>query len=271
MRASAAVVTGALALTSLVAPVAQADDKPVSDAPRSAFAAKGADDVQLGDTKISKVVVNGGKPVVAGTANVKFKVSFTASDNSGIASADAYLWHGAVGKEDGFVFAEEDTAKCGTGTTVTCTVTFVVEPWWDLNKNSLGTNWKVAATADAKDYDFTMKDNVKSFNIQRAAKLSVNASPEPVKKGKTLTVTGALTRINWETEKYAGYTDQSVQLQFRKKGTKAYSTLKTVKTDKKGNLKTTVKATVDGDYRYSFAGTTTTQAVNSGGDGIDVR
>ncbi|MFC5156135.1 calcium-binding protein [Streptomyces amakusaensis] len=271
MRASAAVVTGALALTSLVAPVAQADDKPGSDAPRSAFAAKGADDIQLGDTKVSNVVVNGGKPVAAGTGNAKFKVTFTASDNSGVEAADAYIWHGTAGNEDGLVFPVENSAKCGTGKTVTCTVTFVVEPEWDLYKNSFGTNWKVAASADGADGDLTMKDNLKSFNIQRAAKLTVNASPEPVKKGKTLTVTGALTRVNWETMKYAGYTVQPVQLQFRKKGTKAYSTLKTVKTDKKGNLKTTVKATVDGDYRYSFAGTTTTQAVNSGGDAIDVR
>ncbi|MFF8959350.1 calcium-binding protein [Streptomyces sp. NPDC014894] len=267
-------VTGALALTSLTAPAAQADDSPSAAAARSASAAngaKGANDVQLGDTKISKVVINGGKPVVAATADKTIKVSFTASDKSGIESADAFLWHGTEANTDGFIGAVEDSAKCGKGTTPTCTLTFVIEPWWNLSKNSLGTNWKVDATAFGNDGDFTMRDNVKSFNILRAAKLTVNATPEPVKKGKTLTVTGALTRINWETEKYAGYTVQPVKLQFRKKGAKTYSTLKTVKTDKKGNLKTTVKATVDGDYRYSFAGTNTTQAVDSGADAIDVR
>lgn len=31
-----------------------------------------------------------------------------------------------------------------------------------------------------------------------------------MKKGKTLTVTGALTRANWESLKYGGYGSQSV-------------------------------------------------------------
>ncbi|GHH90791.1 hypothetical protein GCM10017779_12480 [Streptomyces capillispiralis] len=38
-----------------------------------------------------------------------------------------------------------------------------------------------------------------------------------------------------------------------------------------GNLSTTVTATVDGYYRYSFAGTSTTPAVNAAGDFVDVQ
>jgi hypothetical protein len=62
-----------------------------------------------------------------------------------------------------------------------------------------------------------------------------------------------------------------VKLQFRKKGTSTYTTVKTIKTGSAGALKTTVKATVDGYFRYSFAGTTTTPAVNAAGDFIDVK
>ncbi|MFD9068723.1 calcium-binding protein, partial [Streptomyces lasiicapitis] len=64
---------------------------------------------------------------------------------------------------------------------------------------------------------------------------------------------------------------QPVQLQFKKKGASSYSTVKTVKSDRKGNLKTTVKASADGTFRYVFAGTSTTPAVTSAGDAIDVR
>ncbi|NUT26154.1 MAG: calcium-binding protein, partial [Streptomyces sp.] len=38
-----------------------------------------------------------------------------------------------------------------------------------------------------------------------------------------------------------------------------------------GDLKTTVTASVDGYFRYSFAGTSTTPAVNATGDFIDVQ
>lgn len=94
-----------------------------------------------------------------------------------------------------------------------------------------------------------------------------------MKKNKTITVTGALTRADWETHKYAGYTRQPVKLQFRKKGTSTYKTLKTLKTvttDSRGKLRTTAKATADGYFRCSFAGTSTTPAVASAADYVDV-
>lgn len=42
-------------------------------------------------------------------------------------------------------------------------------------------------------------------------------------------------------------------------------------TDSKGNLRTTTKATADGYFRYSFAGTPTTPAVTSTADYVDVQ
>ncbi|MER7839336.1 hypothetical protein ABTY98_26520 [Streptomyces sp. NPDC096040] len=46
-----------------------------------------------------------------------------------------------------------------------------------------------------------------------------------------------------------------MKLQFRKKGSSTYTTLKTIKSSSMGALKTTTTATVDGYYRYrdSFA------------------
>ncbi|WP_405914872.1 hypothetical protein [Streptomyces sp. NBC_00728] len=114
-------------------------------------------------------------------------------------------------------------------------------------------------------------DGLGTAKVQRYCKLTANASPEPVKKGRTVTVTGLLSRVNWDTGKYAGYAAQSVQLQFRKKTSDTYTTLKTVKSDSKGNLKTTTTATVDGYFRYNFAGTSTTPAVKATGDYVDTK
>ncbi|WP_308376183.1 hypothetical protein [Streptomyces sp. ISL-99] len=66
IRATVAAVSGALALSALAVPAAQADGG-------------------HGDTTLTKVVVNGGKNVVVGTTEVRtFTVAVTAADDSGI-------------------------------------------------------------------------------------------------------------------------------------------------------------------------------------------
>jgi hypothetical protein len=257
MRAILGVVTGALALSALAVPAAQADE------------------VQ-GDPAISGVVVNGGKAVVVGaTAKKTITVSFTVKDASGVGWAQAILYHGAnIDAADSGAVANGSggraTCTVVNATTKTCKSTFDMKPAYNLI-NSVAGGWKVWAVATGKDADYVQKDNAKSFQVQRLSKLTVNAAPEPVKKGRTVTVTGKLSRANWEDFQYHGYTGQSVQLQFRKKGSDTYTTVKTVKSDSVGNLKTTTTATADGYFRYSFAGTRTTPAVKAAGDYVDVR
>ncbi|MFF8727983.1 calcium-binding protein [Streptomyces sp. NPDC015171] len=257
-RVAGTVVLGALALSVLAVPAAQAADE------------------SRGDTKISNVVVNGGKPVVVSATGTKtITVSFTATDNSGIAWAQAILYHGTDmdHSDSGAVANTSDGRSACTkvdATTATCKATYTLTAQENLI-NSVAGGWKVWAIAQGKDNDYVLKENVKSFQAQRLSKLTVNAAPEPVKKGKTITVTGALTRANWDAGTYSGYTAQPVKLQFRKKDSSTYSTVKTVNTDSKGNLKTTVTASADGYYRYSFAGTSTTPAVSAAGDFIDVQ
>ncbi|MGW4568909.1 calcium-binding protein [Streptomyces sp. NPDC004561] len=250
IRASVAVVGGALVLSALAVPAAQADGG-------------------QGDTKITKVVVDGDNKVTVGTSGaVILKVSVTATDASGIKGAEPFDLFGPG-------YGIESTGKpvCTpvNATTSTCTGTVTIDPKTDylLNKNA-GT-WYVSAWVDAKDSDYVWKEKSGYFSFQRAAKLTADAAPEPVKKGKTLTVSGALTRADWESLKYGGYGSQSVKLQFRKKGSSTYTTLKTVKADAKGNLRTTTTATADGYYRFSFAGNSTTSAVSATGDFVDVR
>ncbi|GAA2221183.1 hypothetical protein GCM10010232_01570 [Streptomyces amakusaensis] len=270
-RVSAAVVTGAIALTGLSAPAVQADEKPAGFS--KAFAAKPQDDISTGDTKITDIVLNGGKPLALGTAKKTFTLTFKASDSSGIESASGLLWRGKdfTSAKEG-IRPDHDEVKCKGGTKATCTVTFTLDPRAEDATNSFaGGGWHLAVSALGKDRSVRAIFKARTTSLHRASQISVNASPEDVKKGKTLTVTGSLSRADWEAKKYTGYGKQSVKLQFRKKGAKTFTTVKTVKTDAKGKLKTTVKATVDGTYRYAFDGTSTTAPVTNGGDFIDVR
>ncbi|MBC3982163.1 calcium-binding protein [Streptomyces sp. AC536] len=226
-----------------------------------------------GDTKITKVVVNGGKNVVVGTSGAKtFTVAVTAQDNSGIQGAKVDI----LGPSSGF-FQPTKAVTCVAATNKkvsTCTATFKIDPRVDLYTNALAGTWYVDAWVDAKDDDFFTSDKAGSFRLQREGKLTVNASPEPVKKGKTLTVTGKLTRAHWDVfgdNKWVNHGNQSAKLEFRKKGAKTFSTVKTVKGNKNGDYKTTVKASVDGDWRWNFAGYSTHAAVASGVDFVDVK
>jgi hypothetical protein len=250
IRASAAVVTGALALTALAVPAAQADGG-------------------YGDTKITKVVVDGDNKASMGTSGaVTIKVSVTATDNSGIKGADEFT---LTGPGYGIETTGKPTCTAVNATTSTCTASVKIDPRTDyyLNKNA-GT-WYVDAWIDAKDGDYIWKEKAGSFWFQRAGKLTANASPEPVKKGKTVTVTGTLSRANWESLKYGGYGSQAVKLQYRKKSSSTYTTLKTITAGTTGALKTTTTATADGYYRFSFAGNSSTSAVSATGDYVDVQ
>ncbi|MGR3939451.1 calcium-binding protein [Streptomyces sp. BRA346] len=240
----------AAALGGLTAPAAQADGS--------------------GDTKITQVAVSGTN-VVLGTSGAKtFTVSVTAQDDSGIKGADLYL----DGPSYGYATptgAVKCAAAAGDPTTSTCKATFILDPQVDFIDNSVAGRWYANVWIDANDGDYLSADKAGSFAVQRASKLTVDATPEPVKKGKTITVTGALTRANWETGTYAGYTVQPVKLEFRKANSSTYSVVKTVNSGSGGALKTTVKAAQDGWFRWNFAGTSTTPPVKAGGDYVDVK
>ncbi|MGW6529894.1 DUF5707 domain-containing protein [Streptomyces venezuelae] len=281
IRATVAALSGTLALSALAVPAATAADGPQTPKLDS-FVAQAPVAAAAGNSKITKVTVNGGKDIVVGTTEKKkVTVSVTATDPDGIQDAVGFLWHGSAfdpnspGAIEGAIVPDDSVehASCvkADATTSTCKVTVIADPKDNIYGNELAGKWKVAvAVLDGANKE-TFVDTYSHASVKRAARLTTNASPEPIKKGKTLTVTGALTRANWETSKYAGYTKQSVKLQYKKKGASSYTTLKTIKSDTKGNLKTTVKASADGYFRYVFAGTSTTPSVTSTADFVDVR
>ncbi|HEX2417644.1 MAG TPA: hypothetical protein VHJ83_05905 [Micromonosporaceae bacterium] len=220
-----------------------------------------------GDTTITDVVVNGGQNVAVGTTYSKtFTVTVTATDDSGIKTADFYLYGPAAG------FAGPSGAITCTGTTsATCTGSFTVDPRVDLYHNDQAGTWYVAAQVEANDGDFVTSEGEYQFKLRRYSKLTGNASPEPVANGATVTIAGALTRASWETRNYTGYSGQSVTLQFRLASGSTYNNVKTVTSSSTGSVSTTTTATADGCWRFSFAGTTTTSPVTSTADCVDVQ
>ncbi|PBC62883.1 calcium-binding protein [Streptomyces sp. Tue6028] len=249
------------------------------------FATPGAygDETQT-DVQMSDVTFDGGKNIVVGLYAKTITVSGTFTHPSGIQDADFVLWRGPDGANpyetyDDRIVSDQyySHADCvaSSATTSTCSQTISLEPDWKYGGTALtnahaGT-WKVSAQGVANDDSWTQSASYTTTRLQRDSKLTVNAGPEPIAKGKTLTVTGKLTRADWDNLDYRGYTNQPVKLQFRKAGTTTYTTVKTVYTSSTGNLTTTLPASEDGYWRWNFAGTSTTPAVKATGDFVDVQ
>ncbi|KUM81544.1 hypothetical protein [Streptomyces griseorubiginosus] len=283
MHTTTAVLSGALVLSALVLPgAAQAAERPGTAPDLRAFASQGVrPNDALGGTTFKDGVVNNGKDVVLGVTGKKaVPVTFTAFDEEGLALTVAFLWQGtdssstdtitgALGTDDNPVCTETTVEG---GYSYSCKTVFTIDPAVAFKDgNGTAGTWKLFLGAYDLYANASYNDDVARTKIKRAAALTANAAPEPVKKGRTITVTGKLSRANWTTGKYAGYANQPVQLQFRKKGSNTYTTLKTVNTSSTGTLKATTKAISDGYYRFAFAGTTTTGSTTAPGDFVDVR
>ncbi|MFE0510138.1 hypothetical protein [Streptomyces sp. NPDC058964] len=258
IRATVAAVSAALALSAFAVPAAHAAGSTL-------------------DVTFSSMKVNSGKAITVGaTSTVKVKATYTLTHPSGVSVANVLsgpvLYRGTSAKDADTQVVSDAPGTCTTvsSTTLHCSATITL-PASDLYNADAGT-WKQGGVAvDAKSGVQKWQNDLGTIPVRRAAKLTADATPEPVKKGGTITVTGKLTRANWETGKYAGYATQPVKLQFRKKGSSTFTTVKTIKSSSTGALKTTVTASADGDFRYSFAGTSTTSAVSSAADFVDVQ
>ncbi|MET7287744.1 calcium-binding protein [Streptomyces sp. NPDC005573] len=223
-----------------------------------------------GDLKITKVSFNGGKSVVVGaTAKKTFILAITATDSSGIHAAYSDIWSTATAT--GFGYHDNLGCKAVNATTATCSMSYVMDPGHYGLENAQAGAWQAYVDISSKDHDVVTRNWPDKFYVKRYAELTTDASPEPVRKGASLTVTGKLSRANWDDNANHGYAGQSVKLQFRKAGTSTYTTVRTVTTNGTGNLRTAVTASADGYWRYAFAGTTTTASATAAGDYVDTK
>ncbi|MFF8944459.1 hypothetical protein ACF1A5_19750 [Streptomyces sp. NPDC014864] len=285
IRATVAAVSGALALAAFAVPAAHATDAPsykaqaekaVSASGKSAYTAGTAADldVTFSNLKIASAIKVGTTNHVSATVTYTMTFGPGYQLNGDDFDNGPFIYKGSSPDTAVNVLFGDAPATCTatSSTTASCKGLVDIRPAdGDLLNSDAGT-WSAGALAvQYSTNDETVQGGLGSTKVQRYSKLTVNAGPEPVAKGKTLTATGKLSRANWEDGLYHGYTNQPVKLQFRKAGTTTYTTVKTVYSDSYGNVKTTTTANYDGYWRFSFAGTSTTPAVNATGDYVDVQ
>jgi len=207
-------------------------------------------------TTPSKCVIKGYRPnkVVVGSTPVKKTVTVK------VTGCTPYHWSLDIDALSGWVQSE--------------TPSLVIDPA-DLSNGSSGSGyayvWVVSSPSDGSDPSAGLDT---TFTILRRATFgpTVNAAPEPTKKGETLTISGRLKRVDWTEalKPYQGYAKQKVLVQFQAKGAKTYTTVKTVRTAEGGKVSTKVAATESGTWRLHYGGNSTTGPANSTGDDVTV-
>ncbi|MGX2995816.1 calcium-binding protein [Streptomyces sp. JNUCC 64] len=277
-RAFVALTTGALALTAATTPAAHADDRAALSSLRSgSVAATAAADAP----KITSIKINGGKGLVVGTSKKTFTLKFTAQHPKGVKAGLAGLWKGGP-DVDRAPYAllpppelQDDPCDSSSRTTLTCTFKLVADPKSRVADadlaNAFAGRWNVVVLALSGNDKLYDNDKHTKHSIKRAAKVTADVSPGPVRRGADITVTGDLTRASWDDHRYAGFASGAVKVQFKKRGASAWTTVKTVPAGSGGSVRTTVKASADGGYRLAYGGSATTGAATSKAGSVDVR
>ncbi|MGQ4489345.1 hypothetical protein LRE75_05935 [Streptomyces sp. 372A] len=226
-----------------------------------------------GGASFSRVSLNGGKPIVVGVQEVvvahgTFRMTTTRRFEFG---PTVYPYRGSLEGGDS-LWSTITTSDCRPVAKGICDF----EEWLEIDPrhidfgNEDAGTWKTAAEIwyVGDDYD---KDGLNiPVQVQRATRVTVNAAPEPVITGRTITVTGKVTRANWDTHTYQGYAGRTVSLQFKADGASSYTTVKKVTSGSTGALRTTVKAAESGTWRWNYYGNSTSGAKASTGDHVTV-
>lgn len=222
-----------------------------------------------GGVSFTRVQVNDGKPIVIGVSNeVAVPASFRMATTQAWEYPAVYLYRSG-GDELWHAIETSDCNKVSSGVCDFNETMYFDPSVWDMRNSEAGA-WKVAARVFFKGDGGDTDDEGLTVHVKRNSRLTVNASPEPVAKDKTITVTGKVTRANWETRKYASYGGRLVSLQFKPSGAASYTTVKKVYANSSGDLRTTVKASKTGTWRWVYYGNTTTGAAMSSGDNVVV-
>ena len=130
----------------------------------------------------------------------------------------------------------------------------------------------VVVTAANTDFEeVTTRTFPDAFRLKRASTWDqMNATPEPVTKGKTISVKARLRIADWTNDRYVSYTNRIVDLQFRT-ATGKYTKVKSIKTGSTGYASASVTATSDGCFRLVWGGNSAAGRATGPGDCVDVR
>ena len=210
---------------------------------------------------------------------------------------------GAIGSQARFCAHRRGTDSDGSGAGPTSTATpgvydYPLSLFWSLEflddtdqpamTNACAGPWDVIVTPSNTSqvngtYTTTRGEPFTAtevFSLYRGSRLTANASPEPVRRGATVTVKGRLTRqmlaadrldTGANSARYVAFGGERVLLQ-RRTLSGSYTTVRTVRTDKRGYLTTRLRALrEDRCYRWVYRGSPTTLPFTSGGDCVHVR
>jgi hypothetical protein len=132
----------------------------------------------------------------------------------------------------------------------------------------------VIAEANNADYDTRRASWANGFYLKRNMTWqtkSFNASPEPVRKGKPITIKGRLLIADWTADRYvAAKNVRNVRVEFRTP-TGSYTTVKTVTTNSTGWVSTKVTAKKTGVWRLVYGGNSKAGAAVASGDSVKVK
>ncbi|MEU9336422.1 HtaA domain-containing protein [Streptomyces sp. NPDC048290] len=147
------------------------------------------------------------------------------------------------------------TTTSSTGA-ISASVTATKDGLW--RARYAGTADRAAATSSSDHVDVKLRTAVSGFN----------ASPEPVRKGRTLTVTGTLRSLDgtWKNTPNA-----SVDILFKADGARSWTKQSTVRTNSRGVFSKGFTARKDGTWKAEFKATSSRLGVTSSSDWVDVR
>lgn len=134
----------------------------------------------------------------------------------------------------------------------------VRDGYWRVDTTDMPGAGELPATSGSDYVDVRYRTAISSFN----------ASPEPVRKGKTITVSGTLKR---DTTAWKVFSGQSVKIYFQAKGATTWTYEGSAKTSSTGHFSHGFKAAKDGTWRATYAGSSSYLAVTGSGDYVDVR
>ncbi|MEU6955672.1 HtaA domain-containing protein [Streptomyces sp. NPDC045714] len=156
----------------------------------------------------------------------------------------------------GKTWSRATTVSTSSKGVASASVTAVKDGTW--RARYAGTADRAAAVSTSDNVDVKLRTAVSGFN----------ASPEPVRKGHTITVKGTLRSLDGTWKNASG---QSVIILFKADGSSKWSKLATVRTNGKGVFSKGFTAKKDGTWKAQFTATSSRLGTTGAGDRVDVR
>ncbi|MFC6598354.1 calcium-binding protein [Kitasatospora paranensis] len=209
-------------------------------------------DSSHGDTTVTSITVNGGRPILLGPDRpATFPVEVQARDGSGIRAVDPI---GVWGPNYGVLKVGPMRCTATSAQASTCRGTVTVDPKRKQVFNDEAGTWFVDLKVTANDGDRYVGKTAAGFSLKRAAKLSGSGVPTAVRTGQSVTVKGWLARSFWTDNRYHGYPEGVAYLQFRPAGSNRWTTVGKAVSTVSGTVSATAKVTGPGDFQWYSPG-----------------